>query len=166
MIICGMKNIHWLCCDFYTGVLLFLESGRDSVLNDGRILANNSLISSGSLSADYGLACYSADQTANAIGQWVFPNGIRVERETGDQQQLLYAHNQIGQVTLQIRDNRAFPSDLEGVYRCLIPDETETERTLYAGLYSTTSYSNSGEYKMNYGVNLNMVSFPLQLVLL
>lgn len=137
-------NYKGLC---YTGVRLFLESGRDS---DGRILANNSLISSGSLSSDYGLACYSADHRTNTIGQWMFPNGIRVERETGDQQQLLYAHNQIGRVTLQIRDNRKFPSDLEGVYSCLIPDETGTERTLYAGLYSTTSYNNSGEYKISY----------------
>lgn len=124
---------------------LFLESGRDSDLNNGQILTNNSLISAGSLSADYGLACYSADQTTNTIGEWMFPNGSRVERDTGDQQQLLHVHNQIGRVTLEIRDNRPLPSDLEGVYSCLIPDETGTERALYAGLYSTTNYDNSGE---------------------
>ena len=38
-----------------TGVLLFLESGRDSL--SGSIVANNSLLLSGNLSSDYGLAC-------------------------------------------------------------------------------------------------------------
>ena len=126
-------------------MLLFLESDTDSA--NGQIVANNSLISASSLSDEYGLACYSDDQRTNTIGQWMFPNGSRVVRETGDQQQLLFAHNQIGRVTLQIRDNdlEPLPSDLEGVYSCLIPDETRTERTLYAGLYSTTNYDNSGE---------------------
>ena len=125
------------------GVLLFLESGRDSPI--GSIVANNSLLSSGNLSSDYGLACYSAEQSTNEIGEWLFPDGSRVERDTGDQQQLLYAHNQIGRVTLQIRDNRPFPSNLEGIYTCLIPDENSVLRTLYTGLYSTTNYDNSGK---------------------
>lgn len=129
-----------------TGVRLFLENDRDSGLNDGQILANNSLVSSGSLSSDYGLACYSADETTNTIGDWFSPNGRRVERETGDQQQVLFAHNQIGRVTLQIRDNRPFPSDLEGIYSCLIPDENSVLRTLYVGLYSPTNYQNSGKF--------------------
>ena len=114
-------------------------------MNDGQIAANNSLVSAGSLSSDYGLACYSADASTNTIGEWRFPDGRRVDRETGDQQQLLFAHNQIGRVTLQIRDNRPFPSNLEGIYSCLIPDENSFLRTLYAGLYSTTNYDNSGE---------------------
>ena len=125
------------------GVLLYLENERDG--DNGQILPNNSLISTSSLSSDSGLACYSADASSNTIGEWRFPAGGRLDRDMNDQQQLVFAHNQIGRVTLQIRDNRPFPSTLEGMYNCLIPDETGTVRTLYAGVYSTISYDNSGE---------------------
>ena len=147
-----------------TGVRLFLESGRDSGLNHGQILANNSLVSSDRLSSDYGLACYSADDTTRTIGEWLFPDGRRVERETGDQQQVLFAHNQIGRVTLQIRDNRPFPSVLEGIYSCLIPDENSVLRTLHVGLYSPTNYQNSGKFII-ICIYLKSMYLALQLVL-
>ena len=129
----------------HIGVRLFLENEVDSNnLNEGQILPNNSLISAGSLSSRYGLACYSVDERSNTIGEWRFPDGRRVGSETNDQVQVLFAHTQIGRVTLQIREGRQFPSTLEGVYSCLIPDENGIVRTLYAGVYSTDNYDNSG----------------------
>ena len=135
-------------------MLLYLENEVDRPMggtlpNDspsGGILSNNTLISVDSLSLRYGLVCFSVGGTTDDIGQWRFPDGRRIDRDRGDQQQLVFAHNQISRVTLQSRDNgRPFPPDLEGVYSCLIPDQNGTERTLYAGVYSSTTYGNSGK---------------------
>lgn len=130
------------CCDLDAGVLLFLEYDVDS--SSGRSLPNNSLISASSLDFRYGLACYSADSSTDTIGEWRFPDGNKVEVETLNQEQAVFAHNQIGRVTLQLRTVHQFTSNLEGVYTCLIPDEFGTERALHAGVYSASGYANSG----------------------
>ena len=130
---------------YVAGVVLYLEDGINSRLPAGRQLQNNTLISVDSLTSTYGLACYSADTQSNEIGEWRFPNGSRVGGEnSNDQEQVVFGHQQIGRVTLQIRDGRQFTSSLEGVYTCRIPDETGTMRTLYAGVYTAASYTNSG----------------------
>ena len=80
------------------------------------------------------------------IGEWIFPDGTRVNSETLDPEQVVFAHNQLGRVTLQARAGRQFSSALEGVYSCLIPDEIGAVRTLHAGVYSANTYNNLGSY--------------------
>lgn len=130
---------------YVAGVVLYLEDGIDSDLPLGRLLPNNTLISADSLTSTYGLACYSANTQSNTIGEWRFPDGSLVGGEnSNDQDQVLFRHQQIGRVTLQIREGRQLTPSLEGVYTCRIPDETGTERTLYAGVYTAANYVNSG----------------------
>ena len=131
---------------YIAGVVLYLEDGIDSDPPAlGRLLQNNTLISGNSLTSTYGLACYSANTQSNTIGGWRFPNGDEVGGENrNDPEQVVFGHQQFGQVTLQIREGRQFISSFEGVYTCMIPDETGTVRTLYAGVYTADNYTNSG----------------------
>ena len=126
---------------YVAGVVLYLEDGRNSRLPDGRLLQNNTLISGDNLTSTYGLACYSARTDSDEIGEWRFPDGTNRVSSNG---QVMFSNQQIGRVTLQIREGRQFTSSLEGVYTCMIPDETGAVRTLYAGVYTADNYTNSG----------------------
>ena len=92
------------------GAQLHLEDGADS--DSGRLVQNNSVISGSSLAYRHGLACYSSVDRNNMIGEWKFPDGSGVGRETADSQQVLFAHHQIGRVTLQVREGQQFTSQL------------------------------------------------------
>ena len=123
------------------GVRLHLEDGVDS---NGRQVQNNSVISGNSLAYRHGLACYTSVDDTNTVGEWIFPDGREVSAETIDSQQVLFAHRQLGRVTLQIKTGQQFTRQFEGVYTCLIPDETGTTRTLLAGIYSASTYDSLG----------------------
>ena len=124
------------------GVRLYLEDGVDS--SSGRQVQNNSVISGNSLEYRHGLACYTSVDRTNTIGEWIFPDGRGVGAEAIDPQQVLFRHRQLGRVTLQIREGQQFTHQFEGVYTCLIPDETDTMRTLLVGIYSATTYNSLG----------------------
>ena len=95
-----------------------------------------------------GLSCYSAALALDppnsdiAAGRWFFPNGTQIPAVTGE---VLFFASRIGRVELFINENSQFTSELEGVYTCRIPDETNTIQTLYAGIYTRSSYQNSGK---------------------
>ena len=143
----------------HAGVVLFLESGPESIT--GEQVQNNSLISSSSLAPLHGLACYSADARNDLIGEWRFPDGTTVNQQTQNQEQVVFAHRQVGRVTLQLKDGSQFTSALEGVYSCHIPDETGTVRTLHAGVYTANNYNNLGNRMSLMSTALHSIIFSL-----
>ena len=110
-------------------------------------LSNNTIITPQRVLTQLtGLSCYSAalDPPNSDIpaGRWFFPNGTQIPAVVG---KVLFIAHRVGRADLLSNENSQFTSELEGVYTCLIPDETNTIQTLYAGIYTMSSYQNSGK---------------------
>ena len=89
-----------------------------------------------------GLACATSRQPQSRLGTWSFPDGTAV---TDDQSSPLFALRQINRVTLY-RGSDFDMNGMEGVYMCEIRDENDDPVKLYAGIYTQSSYQNSGEF--------------------
>lgn len=63
----------------------------------------------------------------NSGGDWFAPNGNWVTSTTG------FIQRRVGK-TVQLRRSTATPS--VGIYHCVIRDDTDTEQTVYVGLYN------------------------------
>ena len=69
------------------------------------------------------------------IGNWFFPNKTRVP-SLGNQSDF---HRDRGQMVVRLHRRRG---EVEGIYRCVIPDAMNGYQTIYIGVYS----ANTGEY--------------------
>ena len=107
--------------NFFTEVRLYL---------DGSMLPNRTIISAddlGSISST-ALWCQSSRNETN-IGIWLLPNGTTIPTTpTGP----LYTNREQGQVGL-LRNGDIDP--LQGGYRCIIPDENNTNQSLLIWIY-------------------------------
>ena len=83
------------------------------------------------------LWCQSANNGTN-IGDWYFPNGNTVS--TVDDSGPLHVYRTEGQIGL-LRDFGI--SGVEGLYRCVIPDENDVNWTLWVGAYTTPVYNDA-----------------------
>ena len=93
------------------------------------------------------LWCQSAN-TASNIGVWYYPNGTEVPLFDGnfDSESApspVFAKRYNGQIALARKLNIA---GVEGLYKCVIPDENEVYQTLVVGAYRTSTYNKNGEY--------------------
>ena len=121
-------------------------------------LSNNTIVTPQNVLTQFsGLSCYSTVLThQNNAGRWFFPNGTQIPAAVG---KVLFIAHRIGRVELLINENSQFTSELEGVYTCLIPDETNTIHTLYAGIYTMSSYQNSGkDTNIKYASTINCLN--------
>lgn len=104
-------------------------------------LPNISIASSIDLGNNEGIACGSALQTGEDIGEWFHPDGSMVRAvDTGDP---VYVLNRINHVVLHMR---VFFTSLEGIYTCRIPDENRVVQSLYVGIYTDESYQGDGQF--------------------
>ena len=94
----------------------------------------------GNISRDDGLSCVSA-LNVNDIGEWFYPDGEEVTLSPGS---VFSSLSRVRHVVL-LRGEADFTSDAEGVYTCRIPDESGVQRTLYVGIYQTSTYESSSE---------------------
>ena len=104
-------------------------------------LSNVSIVSASDLDSSRGIACGSALVTNDDIGEWFFPDGSNVRTNNGDPVNFL---PRISYAELH-RRQRGFPSSLEGIYKCRIPDENLVMRTLFVGVYADESYQGDGQ---------------------
>ena len=89
------------------------------------------------------LWCQSANNSSD-IGWWFYPNGTQVlPGKLGDTSapKPVYSNRSVGQIALARRDGL---SKNEGLYICLIPDETGVNQTLVVGAYTDSNYRNNG----------------------
>lgn len=115
-------------------------------------LPNISIISSADIGSSSGLACGSALDTNQNIGEWFYPDGSPVRMITsGDP---LYMLLRIGRVDLNRQGT--VTSALEGIYTCRIPDQDNTVQSLHVGIYTAESY----EGGKNHYDNALLASFP------
>ena len=81
--------------------------------------------------------CSSAETEGAPLGNWYFPNGTEVP--TNGTGWLFYSTRGPGVVRLH-----RHTGGVSGIYRCVIPDQSGVNQTLYVGLYATT-ITTSGE---------------------
>ena len=78
------------------------------------------------------ITCCSTAETGGAsLGNWYFPNGTEVP--TNDTGWLFYSTRGPGVVRLH-----RHTGGVSGIYRCVIPDQSGVNQTLYVGLYAIT----------------------------
>ena len=82
----------------------------------------------------------------NSGGDWVAPNGMTVG--FGDMSSIPGFIRRRSPMMVRLLRNTATDPPSEGIYHCLVEDDTLTEQTVYVGLY------NSGE-----GIHKNMYMY-------
>ena len=89
--------------------------------------------------------CSSGSQTSG-IGRWYAPNGAEITQNSGSSFTVVRGGGNFPSfVGLQLKTGRSFSVFGEGVYTCVIPDETGIQQTLHVGLYRRGYY---GTYKL------------------
>ena len=89
------------------------------------------------------LYCSSGSQT-NGIGQWFAPNGVEITQNSGGSFTMVRGGGNFpSYVGLELKAGRSLSMFDEGVYTCVIPDESGIQQTLHVGLYR------HGYYGMN-----------------
>ena len=79
--------------------------------------------------------CSSGSQTSG-IGQWFAPNGAEITQNSGNSFNVVRGGGNFpSYVGLQLKTGQSFSTSDEGVYTCIIPDETGILQTLHVGLY-------------------------------
>ena len=119
----------------HAGVRLCLDSTVCTA-----VIPNNTILHPGNISRDDGLSCVSA-LNENDIGEWFYPDGEEVTRSPGS----VFSSLSRPRHVVLLRGEADFTSDAEGVYTCRILDESRMQRTLYVGIYQTSTYENSSE---------------------
>lgn len=104
------------------------------MFNLGGPLPNISLVLPEDLSNTVGVACISALDPNEDIGEWRYPNGTLVVGLRDSLYQLFRRSR------VDLFRRTAIRSDQEGIYTCRIPDENGVMQTLYVGIYTTQSH--------------------------
>ena len=107
-------------------------------MSPSAVLPNISILNESNLLN--GISCLTALQTSINIGEWYYPNGNRIG--TQDELQALYTLQRIGRVDLH--SNYRISKSLEGIYTCIIPDDSGMNQTLHVGIYTDASYQGGG----------------------
>ena len=72
--------------------------------------------------------------STNSGGDWVAPNGVKVD--FAGTSVLGFRRNR-GTMIVRLLRNSAIDPPSEGIYHCLVEDDTLTEQTVYVGLYNS-----------------------------
>ena len=87
--------------------------------------------------------CCSSAETGDApLGNWYFPNGTEVPPDSRGWNFSITRGP--GVVQLHRRTG-----GVSGIYRCVIPDQSGVNQTLYVGLYAITSITSGKQNKMH-----------------
>lgn len=122
-----MLNLHWIQ---YLGVQ-FYSFDPD---NSGP-LPNNSIIVTDNFGQMPRLQCISGSNSPN-VGQWIAPSGQDVTYSTSDSfDVMLGSVNDPGFMDITLHSGQFITFSDQGIYTCLIPDETGTIRSLLVGIY-------------------------------
>ena len=136
-------------------VLYFLAIGAYLNLNDD-IIPNHGyvVISDIGSTDDTALICHTnrpatLNNSADSGGNWFAPNGMTID--FGGTSVPGLRRNR-GPMMVRLLRNTAIDPPSEGIYHCLVEDDTLTEQTVYVGLYN----SGGGIY-----IGIHTCSLPL-----
>ena len=127
--------VHTCTCTC-TGVYLSLND--DIIPNHGYVM-----ISDIGSTDDTALICHTnrpgnitdIASDKNSGGDWIAPNGRRVG--FGDMSSIPGFIRRRGPMMVRLLRNTATGTPSEGIYHCLVEDDTLTEQTVYVGLYNS-----------------------------
>ena len=114
---------------------VYLQINKKRVANHGFVArgdidihTNNSLLC---VTPNNTNCCSSAETEGDPLGNWYFPNGTEVP--TNDTGWPFYITRGPGVVRLH-----RHTGGVSGIYRCVIPDQSGVNQTLYVGLYAVS----------------------------
>ena len=99
------------------------------------LFPNNGIIVTDNFGQTDRIQCISGSQTPD-VGRWITPDGQDVTRSSNDQFEITVGGvNDPGYLDITLATGRSLTHSDQGVYTCLIPDETGTTCELHVGLY-------------------------------
>jgi len=110
-------------------------------------LSNNSFVSVDSNGILDELQCVSGSKRAN-VGQWIAPNGQDITSSNADPFDITVGDaGNPGSLIIHQAIGQTLTSTFQGVYTCIIPDESGVNRSFHVGIYS---YGFSGKRQCMY----------------
>ena len=121
-------------------LIQFCNSGVGFYLSGIGSILNNSILETDSEGRIPQLYCLSGSNMSIA-GEWVSPQGQNLTAVQNDPFDITFgANNNPGQLLIETpTTNPPIAATHEGVYSCVIPDETGQSQSLYVGLYLSAS---------------------------
>ena len=130
------------CTEYLCLATCYVSAGVYLQLLDGTRVPNHGFVGRGDLSrpTDNPLLCVTPDNTTCCstaetggapLGNWYFPNGTQVPPDSTGWN--FYINRGPGVLRLH-----RHTGGVSGIYRCMIPDQSGVNQTLYVGLYAIT----------------------------
>ena len=145
--VCQCKSIIVNCCtDLQSAQGTITKFGL--VFGNGTKLPNRTMIPANDIgrSPMTALWCQSPSNDSDT-GTWLLPNGTALATTPTAP---LYIVHDIGRVGLFVDENQDFISIYQGVFRCIIPDENNINRTLMVWIYNDYIFNREGTYTTYY----------------
>ena len=103
------------------------------------MIPNNSLLEVTSRGQISQLYCLSGSNMSS-IGEWISPDGTNLVAVQNDPFDIIFGdNNNPGQLLIQTpTTNPPITTNHEGVYTCVIPNESDENEYLHIGIYLTT----------------------------
>ena len=97
------------------------------------------------------VACCRRPYTGPALGDWSFPNGTGVPNFIINAQGLMWDfYRNRGQSVVRMNRRRG---GVNGIYRCVIPDQNGVSQSLYVGVYTRNTGKSSLTYSCGHCAN-------------
>ena len=110
----------------HVGVALYLEGVGP--------VQNNSIIHASTTGRLNQLQCISGSTAAN-VGRWIAPNGEDIAGLTDTFNVVTGDNTDPGLTFIELQPGQSLESEDQGIYTCIIPDESGDTQYLYVGIY-------------------------------
>ena len=115
-----------------TSITLFTGVGLFGITEP---ISNNSAFVADSANQIGTLYCHSASRESG-IGQWISPSENNITSTLTDSFEVArFSETQPSYTTLQLTQGSSLSTAHQGIYSCVIPDETGAEQILHIGIY-------------------------------
>ena len=99
------------------------------------LLENNTLVTADADQTINDLHCSSGSTMANA-GHWIAPNGDDLTNSTVDPFTVIQGNeHDPGSLVIQQAGGHIITNSFQGVYTCILPDESGTQNYIHVGIY-------------------------------
>ena len=121
------------------------------------LLTNNSVIRADNGFLQGSIFCLSGRREAG-IGQWIAPNGNDYTIPGTHAFEVSVDNPGVVEISVSGSDDRFPAGQWDGIYSCVIPDETGTEQRIYLGIYLVFGESLLGKITENiYDLGLHII---------